>query len=87
MFDVTGNKGFRITFSNGWTASVQWGGGNYCENYSIRNTFGDVVPASKDAEIAAWDKNDVWFNFGGDEVKGNVSSNDVAVFLAMIASK
>ena len=25
------NKGFRMTFPNGWTVSVQWGPGNYCE--------------------------------------------------------
>lgn len=25
MFRITGDKGFHITFSNGWTVSVQWG--------------------------------------------------------------
>lgn len=31
-FECTQGKGFRITFSNGLTASVQWGNGNFCDN-------------------------------------------------------
>ena len=31
-FVSTMRKGFRITFENGLTASVQWGAGNYCDN-------------------------------------------------------
>jgi len=33
MFKVTEGKGFHMTFSNGWTISVQWGAGNYGPNY------------------------------------------------------
>ena len=32
-FYITGKKGFHITFENGWTVSVQFGPGNYCDNY------------------------------------------------------
>lgn len=32
-FKITGVKGFHITFENGWTVSVQFGGGNYSDNY------------------------------------------------------
>ena len=32
-FVSTMRKGFRITFDNGLTASVQWGAGNYCDNH------------------------------------------------------
>lgn len=32
MIDI-GKKGFRITYPNGWTASVQIGPGNYCDHY------------------------------------------------------
>lgn len=29
----TRNKGFRMTFDNGFNVSVQWGAGNYCDNH------------------------------------------------------
>ena len=32
-FVSTMRKGFRITFENGLTVSVQWGAGNYCDNH------------------------------------------------------
>ena len=32
-FVSTMRKGFRITFENGLTATVQWGAGNYCDNH------------------------------------------------------
>jgi hypothetical protein len=31
-FKSTENKGFQMTFENGWTISVQFGYGNYCDN-------------------------------------------------------
>lgn len=46
-FVSTMRKGFHITFENGFTASVQWGAGNYCDNHFPKDmdfTF------SKDAE-------------------------------------
>jgi hypothetical protein len=88
MFDITsfGNgpaKGFHMTFDNGWTVSVQWGSGNYCENkYIPANVM--TVPACADAEIAAWDANGEWFEFENDTVCGNCSANDVAAFMAKI---
>lgn len=36
MFKITGKKGFHVTFENGWTVSVQFGPGNYCDNYDLR---------------------------------------------------
>jgi len=33
MFYISDGKGFQITFSNGFTASVQFGEFNYCEYY------------------------------------------------------
>jgi hypothetical protein len=34
MMKITAGKGFQITFANGYTVSVQWGPGNYCDNHS-----------------------------------------------------
>lgn len=35
-FSITGSKGFHITFPNGYTISVQFGGGNYGTNYDFQ---------------------------------------------------
>lgn len=32
-FAATENKGFCMTFDNGYSISCQWGAVNYCENY------------------------------------------------------
>ena len=51
MFRSCRNKGFHMTFENGWTISVQWGRENYCEQ--VENEA-DGTHLAKDAEIAAW---------------------------------
>lgn len=90
MFRITDGRGFQMTFDNGWTVSVQFGYGNYCENkYSpsasamCSKGYSGLVE-SPNAEIAAWDKNDVWYDFGDDKVKGYVDANEVADFIEMI---
>ena len=56
MFRTTGNKGFQITFSNGYTLSVQFGPGNYVTDRSsdylapMKTEFWE----SKDAKLASW---------------------------------
>lgn len=76
--------GFAMTFDNGWTVSVMFGQYNYCDN---RN-FNAVAPAEcNNAEIAAWDADDNWHDFGNDTVKGWVSADDVADFIKMIKDK
>ena len=35
MFRITDNKGFQITYDNGYTVSVQFGPGNYSSNYNL----------------------------------------------------
>ena len=37
-FRITDGKGFGITFSNGWTISVQFGVGSYADNYKMYMT-------------------------------------------------
>ena len=61
------NKGFRMTFKNGVTASVQFGPANYCDarNYAI-GAFDAPMKTengcwdSETAEVAAWDKDGNW---------------------------
>ena len=76
------NKGFSLTFENGLTISVQFGVMNYCERRSLTKDLTDdlknYITGSKNAEIAIWDKNNIYFSFGDDHVKGWVYADDVA---------
>lgn len=88
MFKITGGKGFQMVFANGWTVSVQFGSGNYCENQSLgMKDYNSPKGESHDAEIAAWDANDNWHSFIGDTVKGRCKTDEVAEFIVMIAKK
>jgi len=53
-----GHKGFQITFENGYTVFVQWGEGNYVEDYPQLSRPGgrvkDELPLSPNAEVWAW---------------------------------
>jgi hypothetical protein len=66
MFRITRQKGFHLTFNNGMTISVQFGVGNYSDNYDSVAEYNDPVEPSRTAEVAAWKKRDgktVWYNF------------------------
>ena len=93
MFKITQGSGFMLTFGNGWTASVQFGAGNYGSN---RNAgFFDAKKAdlweAKTAEIAAWygeQRDWNWYNFGNgdyDQVKGWCTTDEVVEFLGMVS--
>jgi len=75
------NAGFHMTFKNGWTVSVQFGNGNYCENRNKNKS------KCINAEIAAWDANQEWYSFETDQVKGWCEADEVADFIAMIKAK
>lgn len=82
-FKITDNKGFQVTFSNGWTASIQFGYGNYCENYN--NRAGEEC---QNAEIAAWDSKGNWYRFESeDTVLGYQSPQQALAFLNMVSMK
>jgi hypothetical protein len=91
-FNVSGNKGFQITFENGWTISVQFGVFNYCEHYHSGYNFGDEQKQetwkSENAEIAVFhnDLSKPWYSFGSDTVKGYCSSGEVAMWIGKVAS-
>jgi len=54
-FDTPWLNGFHITFENGYTLSIQWKSGNYCENYYNDDFCNRTRNPSKDAEIAILD--------------------------------
>ena len=94
MFKVSDGKGFQMTFSNGWTVSVQWGVGNYCAVNHRWTPYESVeivdrtvgAEGSATAEIAAWDANNVWYQFPADTVKGYCTPDEVADFIKMISA-
>ena len=59
------NKGFQMTFANGWTVSVQYGKANYCDRRSDTSQGKpetDAIVASANAECAAWDSTGDWMH-------------------------
>ena len=85
MISINENRGFSITFSNGWTVSVQIGRGCYCANKDSEGDFNTSEP-SPDAEIAAF-KGDEWHDFGSDTVKGWCKPDEILDFMNMIKEK
>ena len=78
-----------MTFENGWTISVQFGYGNYCENHHHPegwdfSTKHELVK-SGDAEIAIWDNKGEWWDFGGDTVKGECTADAVAFWISQVS--
>lgn len=94
MFKITNGRGFQITFKNGWTASVQFGVGNYCDHHDDNlSTIGQEreakVWSSQYAEVAAWPDSGelVPLREDGGTVRGWLSANDVLAFLQETANR
>lgn len=73
-------KGFHITFANGWTVSVQFGNSNYCDNRYNGNDGDDC----NNAEVWRWDKNG---DSHGEDVSGYMSADEVLRYMNETASK
>lgn len=88
-FRICGNKGFHITFKNGWTISVQFGPGNYCGNRDLpfSRDYSEPVPHCTTAEIALIDPEGHFFALDGDDVKGWVPPDEVLRLMNKIAKK
>lgn len=86
MFKITDGKGFHVTFANGWTVSVQFGPGNYADNYSAPIERSEYPIAgqrgSGTAEVAAWNSNDKWHG----DVRGYQTPADVLAFMNEVAA-
>lgn len=78
-------RGFKLTFDNGNTVSVQFSPDNYCTQSESKGN-GYSKSQCPDAEIAAWDKNNNWYRFGGDEVMGWVTPDYIASFIAFVST-
>ena len=87
-FSNSEGRGFHLTFDNGWTISVQFSGGHYCDNKEkhwswARDRAMDNMPVhSSNAEIAVW-SNSGPHNGGlvfleNDNVRGWTSADEVA---------
>ena len=76
-FEISNQKGFQITYKNGYTVSVQFGGGNYCTNRDLPiEDYGKSVPPSDTAETALMTK-DGFVSYQGDDVQGYMSPPEV----------
>ncbi len=62
MFKITDNKGFQITFKNGYTISCQFGTCNYCNRRSYIEPYGSELGMrlveSENCEVAIWKGNE-----------------------------
>ena len=87
MFKISDNKGFQITFENGYTVSVQFGPGNYGSNRT--ETYGtsmNVPQSAALAETALIDPNGEFVKYDGDDVQGYRNPADVLELLSYAAS-
>ncbi len=87
MFNITMGKGFAIEFPSGWVVSVQWGPGNYGDNYyepfsSLRGSIREHY-TSNEAEVGIWCKG------SGEpmQVHGYQSPTQVAAHIADVAAR
>ena len=85
------NKGFRMTFENGFAISVQWGVGNYCEKKDsgqwdepTKHDYWD----SNSAEIAVFGKDGEFITITNypDVIAGWLSTDKVAKCITIIQS-
>lgn len=94
-FRTCANKGFQMTFANGWTISVQFGVGNYCENRygGINMTWAmeDELKngsESPDCEIAIFTPDGEFYKLSDyDSVEGWLDTDDVALVIQWAASR
>ena len=84
MFKITSGKGFHMTFDNGYTVSVQFGAGNYGDNYDL--SFDDPILPSRLAEFAAWGSDNEFLTIEGDEIHGYCTTKEVLRLINIVAT-
>lgn len=94
-FYITENKGFQMTFENGFTISVQWGYFNYCSNKAFHHDYHEERKHSMfgaySAEIAVWHKDSAreFLQIDGcvwGQVIGYLSTDEVATWITKVAN-
>jgi hypothetical protein len=94
MFSNTQGKGFGITFANGWKVSVQWGPGNYGENYMgdfsewMNKPCGSSYIQSRTAECAVFSPDGEFFPWWGKrngDIKGYMTADEVAKLISAVS--
>lgn len=53
-FKLIANRGFQVTFDNGWAVSVMFGAGSYSDNYLLSFFEEERVLRCKNAEVAVF---------------------------------
>lgn len=92
-FGITEGKGFYITFKNGYTVSVQFGGGNYCDNYRNETSTEANIESGKlgsnTAECAVWADDGLFLRYGdwGNLVSNRSTPADVLELLIWAAAQ
>ena len=88
-FVTTRNKGFAMTFENGFGISVQWGTMNYCEKKNLGAEYKDEMKTprweSRTAEIAIY-KDKKFIDLGENQVIGWLSPDEVAKIIEGVSS-
>jgi len=68
MIKITGNKGYQMTFENGYTVSVQIGHHHNCDNKRLgRGDSEEPMPPCKNAETALIDENGEFIYYEGND--------------------
>lgn len=93
MIDLGPNEtGFRLTFSNGWVISIQFGEGNYAEGRAKAPSYSHSYLSARSAEVAAFpEASNDWHKFkclpdSGDDVYPYVSADLIAQAIAEVAA-
>ena len=92
-FYICDSKGFHIGFANGWTVSVQFGPGNYCDNYDQRigkdeEKCGKQGSGTAECAILNPDRSLVSIpEWGGDTVSNRSTPEDVLRYLQIAAKQ
>ena len=89
-FVATENKGFGMTFDNGFTISVQWGTFNYCEKKNLGADIDEEIKTkrweSTTAEIAVFNDTGIVPVGKSDDVIGWCSADEVAKIITIVQS-
>jgi hypothetical protein len=87
MFCINDNKGFSVSFANGYRVSVQFGPGNYGSNYTADfSTYGQAQEPASTAETALLDPQGNFVPYKDGDVQGYQSPADVLALMNYAAS-